>query len=49
MKWHQRLGIVLMFGCIINCILMTTQTPDIFGIIGTILMGGIGVTIVMID
>jgi len=49
MKWYQRLGIVMLFGCVINCILMTVFPPDVIGVIGTVILGLVGCTLVVAD
>lgn len=50
MKWYQRMGIVLMFACLIECFIMFTMKPmSIGGIVGAIVFGLIGITLLMID
>ena len=50
MKWYQRLGIVAMFACIIQCFFIFTTKPiDIGFVIVTIIFGLIGITLLMID
>jgi hypothetical protein len=50
MKWYQRMGIVLMFACLIQCFFIFTGQPGAHGsIIGAIIFGIIGITLLMID
>jgi len=50
MKWYQRMGIVLMFACLISCFFIFMVKPvDIISIIGAIVFGGIGMMLLMID
>jgi hypothetical protein len=44
------MGIVLMFACIIECFIVFMVKPlSIGGIVGAIVFGGIGITLLMID
>ena len=50
MKWYQRMGIVLMFACLIECFFVFLVNPtDVGLIIATILFGAFGITLLMID
>jgi hypothetical protein len=50
MKWYQRMGIILMFACLIECFFIFMVKPlSIGGIVGAIVFGVVGITLLMID
>ena len=49
MKWYQRMGIVLMFACLIQCFFIFMRPVDLGSIIGAIVFGLVGITLLMID
>lgn len=49
MKWYQRMGIMLMFACLIGCFFIFMRPVDLVSIIGSIVFGIVGITLLMID